>query len=124
MVVAHARHLRTAHLTASSLIADQSFSRAAWPLTRRIKAGREQMNDLIKAALVLGILIFAATGLWIYFLPYHSCVRALAAQYAAPATVKPGAPDFSEFSTAVEVETNEHRLGRAAINCSTRLGRG
>lgn len=33
------------------------------------------MNDMIKAAFIIGIAIVAATGLWIYFSPYQTCVR-------------------------------------------------
>jgi hypothetical protein len=33
------------------------------------------MSDLIKAALILGVFIFAAVAVWTYFSPYQSCVR-------------------------------------------------
>ncbi|WP_189375231.1 MULTISPECIES: hypothetical protein [unclassified Mesorhizobium] len=32
-----------------------------------------------KSALILAVAIVAATGLWIYFSPYQTCVRAIAA---------------------------------------------
>ena len=34
------------------------------------------MSDLIKAALIIGVTIIGGTGIWVYFSPYHSCVRA------------------------------------------------
>jgi hypothetical protein len=33
-------------------------------------------SDIIRAAIILSAGILLATGLWIYFSPYHSCVRA------------------------------------------------
>lgn len=34
------------------------------------------MSDTIKAALIVASAIVVATGLYIYYSPYHSCVRA------------------------------------------------
>ena len=33
------------------------------------------MSNLVKAALIIGGSILLATGLWIYYSPYHTCVR-------------------------------------------------
>jgi len=40
------------------------------------------MNDRVKSALVIGAAIVIATLLWIYFSPYHTCVRAERAENA------------------------------------------
>ena len=34
------------------------------------------MNNQVKAALIIGGSILVAIGLWIYFSPYQTCVRA------------------------------------------------
>jgi hypothetical protein len=34
------------------------------------------MNDLVKAATILGAAIVCATAIWVYFSPYQTCVRA------------------------------------------------
>jgi hypothetical protein len=44
------------------------------------------MNDLVKAATILGAAIVCATAIWIYFSPYQTCVR------AEQATRKSGIP--------------------------------
>lgn len=51
------------------------------------------MNDLTKAAAIVAVSIMTATVLWIYFSPYHTCVRA------------------------------EYRNDRAELNCAAALGR-
>jgi len=35
------------------------------------------MSDPLKAALILGAAIVIAMSIWVYFSPYHSCVRAM-----------------------------------------------
>ena len=35
-----------------------------------------EMNDsLVKAAIILAIAIICSVALWVYFSPYHTCVR-------------------------------------------------
>ena len=34
------------------------------------------MSDLLKATVILGAAIVIAVSIWVYFSPYHSCVRA------------------------------------------------
>jgi hypothetical protein len=38
------------------------------------------MSNPVKAAFIIGAFILAAVALWIYFSPYHSCVRSAEAQ--------------------------------------------
>jgi hypothetical protein len=35
-----------------------------------------EMNDMIKAAIIFAVAILIAMGMWIYFSPYQTCVRA------------------------------------------------
>jgi len=89
------------------------------------------MGEPVKAALVLGVAlgvaIVGAAGIWVYFSPYQSCVRAVAAKRAAPSKICPGCVDFSKLPgikpAPVAVETNEYRFGKAAQDCARRLGR-
>ena len=34
------------------------------------------MSDPVKIALIAGIAVVAAVAIWVYFSPYHSCLRA------------------------------------------------
>ena len=96
------------------------------------------MSEIIKAALVLGVSIIAAIGLWIYFSPYQSCVRTLSAQYNSPELVplKPAVRPrpTNEADAAVrdmmdrvmeesaQVVPMEQHYGRAAAACASKLG--
>jgi hypothetical protein len=50
------------------------------------------MDSQIKAALILGGAIIIAVALWIYFGPYHSCVRAGYKEIACAAATGGGLP--------------------------------
>ena len=43
------------------------------------------MNELVKAAAILAAAFVAVMALYLYFSPYHSCVRALTAAEYEPA---------------------------------------
>ena len=38
------------------------------------------MSELVKAAIIIAVAIIVGVGLWLYFSPYHSCVRAMGDQ--------------------------------------------
>jgi hypothetical protein len=43
------------------------------------------MSDIVKSAAIIAVALVAVTGLYLYFSPYHSCVRALtASDYERP----------------------------------------
>ena len=79
-------------------------------------------EPIVVAAVIVGVAVVVATSLWIYFSPYHYCVRAIAAKRAAPEKIFPGKPDFSAYGEPAEVETDEHRFGIAAQYCAMWLG--
>jgi hypothetical protein len=39
------------------------------------------MSEPVKAALILAVALIAAAGLWIYFSPYQTCLRAEKASF-------------------------------------------
>ena len=41
------------------------------------------MNSPVKVSLIIGAAILLAVGLYIYFSPYHSCVRSYDGKYTA-----------------------------------------
>src|SRR5262249_10105499 len=51
----------------------------AWPLQ---KEDRSLMTPQVQVALILGTAIIIAVGIWVYFSPYHSCIRAGHTPYA------------------------------------------
>jgi hypothetical protein len=44
------------------------------------------VNSQIKAAIIIAIGLIGAVGLWLYFSPYQSCVRAEEAEWRAAPT--------------------------------------
>ena len=75
-------------------------------------------EPVVIAGVIVAVAIMAATSLWIYFSPYHSCVRGLS---EAP-------PDaFAEFPDAephAAEKKNYDRRQHATRACAALTGRG
>jgi hypothetical protein len=77
------------------------------------------MSEQIKAGLIVGVAIIAATGIWVYFSPYQTCLRASRADIV---TVDPAAPDFTAESESAEAVTRQ-QYRDAAFACARAVGR-